>query len=67
MGGSMFTVGGQNDTDLTGNSMPHAYNRADLEGTMLQEMLPVQAVDYTPPTAVMIIVDSSGSMSMGRL
>lgn len=65
MGGSMFTVGGQNDTDLAGNSTPHAYNRADLEGTMLQEMLPVQAVDYTPPTAVMIVVDSSGSMSMG--
>lgn len=66
MGGSMFTVGGQNDTDLAGNSTAHAYSRTDLEGTMLQEMLPVQAVDYTPPAAVMIVVDSSGSMSMGK-
>ena len=29
-------------------------------------MLPVQAIDYTPPIAVMLVIDCSGSMSSGR-
>ena len=66
LGGSMLTVGGQNDTGADGNDVPHAYNREDLEGTLFQEMLPVQAIDYTPPIAVMLVIDSSGSMSSGR-
>ena len=51
-GGSLFTLGGEN-----------AYDRADMRGTAYQEMLPVQAIDYTPPVAVMVIIDTSGSMS----
>lgn len=66
LGGSLFTAGGQNDTGADGKPTPHAYNREDMQGSLYQEMLPVQAIDYAPPVAVMIVVDSSGSMSSGR-
>ena len=65
-GGSLFTVGGSNDAGPENTSIAHAYNREDLQGTLLQEMLPVQAIDYSPPIAVMIVIDTSGSMSSGR-
>ena len=29
-------------------------------------MLPVQAIDYTPPIAVMLVIDCSGARSSGR-
>ena len=56
-GGGLLTTAGTDGDEL------HAYNRDDLYGTKLQSMLPVQAIDYTPPLGVMIIVDKSGSMS----
>lgn len=56
-GGGMLTVGGK---DSEGNA--HAYNRADMFETLFQEMLPVQAVNYTPPVGVVVIIDISGSM-----
>ena len=69
-GGGLLTVGG-NKIDENGNTVldrgepiPNAYNREDMYETLYQEMLPVQAIDYTPPVAVMIIVDRSGSMEM---
>ena len=70
-GGGLFTVGG-NQYDESGNivtnhngePIPNAYNYDDMYDTMYQEMLPVQAIEYTPPVAVMIIVDRSGSMEM---
>lgn len=58
-GGGVLTVGG-NDP-VTGNE--HMYNRSDLYGSKYQEMLPVEAVKYTPPLGVYIIVDTSGSMT----
>ena len=68
IGGGLLTVGG-NKQDQNGNLIlengqvvPNAYNREDMYETLYQEMLPVQAIDYTPPVAVMIIVDRSGSM-----
>lgn len=61
-GGGMFTVGG-NKTDKYGNEVANMYDRLDMRGTLYQEMLPVQAIDYTPPVAVMIIIDVSGSMN----
>ncbi len=64
-GGSLLTIGGENDV-VNGEKVPHAYNRTDMAGSLFQEMLPVQAIDYTPPVAVMIVIDSSGSMSMGK-
>lgn len=66
IGGSLWTVGGENDVGADGNPVPHAYNREDMAGTLFQEMLPVQAIDYSPPIAVMLVVDCSGSMSSGR-
>lgn len=65
-GGGLFTVGGNNDTGRDGELVPHAYNREDMYGTLYQQMLPVQIVDYKPPVAVMILVDSSGSMGTGE-
>lgn len=58
-GGGMLTVGG-NDP-LTNEA--HAYDRKDMYGSDFQKMLPVEAVNYTPPAGVFIIVDVSGSMS----
>ena len=73
IGGGLLTVGG-NRLDENGNPVydeynynqpvPNAYNRVDMKGTMYQEMLPVQAIDYTPPVATMIVIDRSGSMDM---
>ncbi|MDE6302244.1 MAG: VWA domain-containing protein, partial [Clostridia bacterium] len=57
-GGGLFTVGGSDE--ITGEA--HAYNRADMRNTVYQQMLPVQAIDYTPPVGVVIIIDISGSM-----
>ena len=57
-GGGLLTFGGKDD-----NGEANAYNWTDMPGTIYQEMLPVQAVKYTPPVAVMVIVDISGSMT----
>jgi hypothetical protein len=59
MGGSLFTVGGNKE-----NGEANTYDRADMYGTLYQEMLPVQAINYTPPVGVVFIVDTSGSMAM---
>lgn len=67
LGGGLFTVGGENDM-INGQLVPHAYNRNDMEqSTYYKQMLPVNVVDYTPPMAVVIVVDASSSMSMGKL
>lgn len=67
LGGGLFTVGGRNEI-VGGELVPHAYNRKDLENsTYYKQMLPINAIDYTPPIAVMIVVDASASMSMGKL
>ena len=66
-GGGLFTVGGAdinpNATDENDKYIAHAYNRDDMLNTLFQDILPIQAINYTPPVAVMIIVDRSGSMS----
>ena len=60
LGGGLFTVGGQ----LDAGNQPHAYNRLDIkESTYYKQMLPVIVDEYTPPIAVMIVVDTSGSMA----
>lgn len=64
-GGGLLTVGG-NDPD--GNV--HVYDRedlGDLKDTTYQNMLPVSAVNYTPPMGVAFIIDVSGSMSGEKL
>lgn len=65
-GGGLFTVGGEND-EVDGKLIPHAYDPDDMANTLYSEMLPVQAINYTPPIAVMLVIDCSGSMSMGKL
>lgn len=65
-GGGLFTTGGADiDPNKTGDDryVAHAYNRSDMLNTLYQQILPVQAIKYTPPIAVMVIVDRSGSMS----
>lgn len=63
VGGGLFTVGGSDEGDP--ESVPaHAYNRDDMAGTLYQQMLPVQAIDYTPPLGLMIVIDVSGSMGV---
>lgn len=63
LGGGLFTVGGE----LDGANVPHAYNREDIaNSTYYKQMLPINAIDYTPPIAVMVVVDASSSMSMGK-
>lgn len=57
-GGGLLTAGGD---DEAGD--PHAYNRQDMYNTLYQRMLPVQAINYTPPVGVMIVIDRSGSMT----
>ena len=56
-GGGLFTAGGSDK-----NGKAHSYNKVDMYGSIYQELLPVQAVSYTPPIGVMIVIDSSGSM-----
>ena len=34
-------------------------------GTVYQQLLPVEIINYTPPVAVIIIIDRSGSMYDG--
>lgn len=63
IGGGLFTVGG-NKEDGAGDSVANTYDRNDMAGTLYQQMLPVQAIDYTPPVGVVIIIDRSGSMDM---
>lgn len=58
-GGGLFTFGGNEEDDAT---VAHAYNRDDMFGTQYQRMLPVQVIDFTPPIALMMVIDISGSM-----
>ncbi|MCQ2399268.1 MAG: VWA domain-containing protein, partial [Clostridia bacterium] len=54
-GGGLLTVGG--------DGVANVYNRQDMRNTTYEQMLPVQAIDYTPPLGVIFIIDVSGSMS----
>lgn len=67
LGGGLFTVGGSLD-EVNGQKVPHAYNRNDIaSSTYFKQMLPINAIDFTPPIAVMIVVDASASMGMDKL
>lgn len=71
-GGSLFTVGGKRIDAETQEEVANAYNRDDMRDengnpTLYQQMLPVEAIDYTPPVAVVFIIDCSGSMTGEKL
>ncbi len=60
-GGGLFTIGGNDPSGKV-----HVYDREDLgtaSAKTYQDMLPVSAVNYTPPMGVAFIIDVSGSMS----
>ncbi|MBQ9710142.1 MAG: VWA domain-containing protein [Clostridia bacterium] len=56
-GGGLITFGGENEAGEA-----NMYERNDLFGSLYQEMLPVEAIEYTPPVGVVFIIDRSGSM-----
>ena len=63
-GGGLFTICG-NEEDLNPNDeewTPNAYTKDDMFGTTYQKLLPVEVIEYTPPAAVVLIIDRSGSM-----
>lgn len=62
VGGGLFTVAGGESGSGGSDVIANAYTREDMYGTLYQKMLPVEVINYTPPTAVVIIVDISGSM-----
>ena len=64
VGGGLFTIcGNEQDTDPGDDEWTaNAYTRNDMYGTVYQDMLPVEVINYTPPVAVMILIDRSGSM-----
>lgn len=62
VGGGLFTVGGSKPNGVDAN----AYNRDDMfETPIYQQLLPVQAINYTPPLGLVIVIDRSGSMTSG--
>ena len=66
-GGGLFTICG-NEEDLNPNDdewTANAYTKDDMFGTTYQKLLPVEIIEYTPPAAVVIIIDRSGSMMDG--
>jgi len=68
LGGGLLTVGGhrQNEyePDHFGILRPVAntYSMADMQGSLFQQMLPVEAIEFTPPIAIVVVIDKSGSM-----
>lgn len=68
-GGGLLTVGGDkviNDGG-TKKTVANTYNREDMnpdkKPSLYQQMLPVDCIDYTPPIALMIVLDCSLSMT----
>ena len=57
LGGGLLTAGGRDE-----RGEPHAYNRDDIAGTVYEEILPVQAVNFEPPAGIVFVLDNSGSM-----
>ena len=64
VGGGLFTVCGNEHDENPGDEewSANAYTKEDMEGSKYQQMLPVEIIEYTPPVAVMILIDVSGSM-----
>lgn len=67
LGGGVFTIGGDRIDEDSGKAVTNVFNRNELHLSQpYRQMLPVQAIDYTPPIGVMIIIDRSGSMGTGE-
>ena len=64
IGGGLFTVCGNKDDGNPNDALfeANAFTEADMGNSLYQELLPVDIIEYTPPAAVMVIIDTSGSM-----
>ena len=64
VGGGLFTVCGNKDDGNPNDELfeANAFTQADMGNSLYQELLPVEIIEYTPPAAVVIIIDTSGSM-----
>lgn len=64
IGGGLFTVCGNKDDGNPNDDLfeANAFTEADMGNSLYQELLPVEIIEYTPPAAVIIIIDTSGSM-----
>lgn len=64
VGGGLFTVCGNKEDANPNDELweANAFTREDMYGSVYQQLLPVEAINYTPPVAVVIIIDCSGSM-----
>ena len=65
-GGGLFTISGNERDSTEDNWTANAYTRKDMYGTLYQEMLPVEVVEYSAPVGVIILIDTSGSMLGGE-
>ena len=65
IGGGLFTICGNTADSTDTDKNANAYTRLDMYGSVYQDMLPVEIINYTPPAGVIIIVDASGSMLNG--
>ena len=66
IGGGLFTVCGNTPDSTSDKWTANAYTREDMYGSLYQEMLPNEIVEYTAPVGVVIIIDTSGSMGTGQ-
>ncbi|MBE6700101.1 MAG: VWA domain-containing protein [Ruminococcaceae bacterium] len=64
IGGGLFTICGNKDDGNPNDDLfeANAFTEADMGNSLYQELLPVEIIEYTPPVAVVIIIDTSGSM-----
>ena len=62
LGRGLLTVGGNTADSTPENTKPNAYDRADMEQTLYQELLPVDIMDPEASVAVLFLIDCSGSM-----
>ncbi len=65
IGGGLFTVCGNKDdgNPYDDNWEANAFTKDDMKPSQyLKKMLPVDIINFTPPVAVMILIDKSGSM-----
>jgi plastocyanin len=53
-GGGLLTIGGEN-----------AYNETDMDGSLFENMLPVESKPSAQPLSLMLIIDASSSMTGG--
>ena len=64
IGGGLFTVCGNKDDGNPNDDKweANAFTEKDMYGTLYQQLLPVEIIEYTPPAAIVIVIDCSGSM-----